>query len=174
MATTVADTGRARTGALIVLALLGLVISIHLAAFQLGAIAAPWEPLFGNGSRDVLTSSLSRALPVPDAAMGASLYLADAILGACLFLRPRALPRLAMALAVIASVGAAVGVFLVAYQVLVVQALCTLCLGSALISWLLAAGAIAEARARRREAAEPDWRRPPGVSRAERLINERR
>lgn len=124
---------------------------MHLAAFQLGVIAAPWEPLFGNGSRDVLTSSLSRALPVPDAVMGAGLYLADAILGTWLLLRPQGLPRLAITLAVIASGGAAVGAFLVAYQVLAVHALCTLCLGSALISWLLAAGAIAEARARRRE-----------------------
>ncbi len=142
--------GRARGGALVILALLGLAISSHLAAFQLGVIDGPWEPLFGDGSRQVLTSSLSRALPVPDALMGAGLYLADAVLGTWLFVRPRARWRLALALAVITAAGAVVGAFLVAYQVLVVGALCTLCLASALCSWLLAAGAIAEARERRR------------------------
>ena len=155
-----ADTGRARTGALVVLALLGLVDSIYLAAFQLGAIAAPWEPFFGNGSREVLTSSLSRSLPVPDALMGAGLYLADAILGTWLLQGSRDLPGLAIVLAVISSAGAAIGVFLVAYQILAVHALCTLCLGSALVSWLLAAGAIAEARARRRRASDPGLSRP--------------
>ena len=150
----VADKGKARPGALVVLALLGLGISTHLAAFQLGVIGAPWEPFFGSGSREVLMSSLSRTLPVPDAVMGAGLYLADAILGTWLLLRPRELPRLAIALAVITSGGAAVGAFLVAYQVVAVHALCTLCLGSALISWLLAAGAITEARARGSESVD--------------------
>ncbi len=144
-----ADRGTTRGLALVVLALLGLAISLYLAAFQVGLIAAPWEPFFGNGSREVLTSSLSRALPVPDAVLGAGLYLADAILSTWLVLRPRALPGFATTLAVITSVGAAVGAFLVAYQVLVVQALCTLCIGSALVSWLLALGAIAGARAHR-------------------------
>ncbi len=148
-----ADGERARTASLVVLALLGLAISTYLAAFQLGVIAAPWDPFFGDGSRAVLTSDLSRALPVPDAAMGAGLYLVDAVLGTWLALRPGVLPKVGMTLAAIATAGAAVGVFLVAYQVLAVQALCTLCLGSALISWLLAAGAIAEARARRRASA---------------------
>ncbi len=139
---------RSRTAVLVALALLGLAVSAYLAAFQLGFIASPWEPFFGDGSRRVLTSDLSRVLPVPDAVMGASLYLVDAILGVALLARPRGLHRVAVTLALIASAGAAVGIFLIAYQALVVGAFCTLCLSSAGISWLLAGGTILEARER--------------------------
>jgi hypothetical protein len=38
-----------------------------------------WEPFFGEGSRVILTSSVSRLLPVPDAALGAFGYLLDAV-----------------------------------------------------------------------------------------------
>jgi hypothetical protein len=34
-----------------------------------------WEPFFGDGSRTVLTSGISRLLPVPDAALGAFEHL---------------------------------------------------------------------------------------------------
>jgi hypothetical protein len=35
------------------------------------SIGDVWEPFFGNGSRLILTSGVSRILPVPDAALGA-------------------------------------------------------------------------------------------------------
>ena len=40
-----------------------------------------WEPFFGDGSRTVLDSGLSKVLPVSDAALGAASYLADAVAG---------------------------------------------------------------------------------------------
>jgi uncharacterized membrane protein len=137
-----------RSGALICLAVFGLLISLDLAAFQLGLLAAPWEPLFGDGSRRVLTSSLSRLLPIPDAAAGAGAYLIEALLGAALLIRPFGVVPVAYALAALACLGAAVGVLLVGYQLLVVGAACTLCIASAVVSWVLAGGAIAEARDR--------------------------
>jgi uncharacterized membrane protein len=138
-----------RSAALVCLAALGLVISLDLAAFQLGFVRAPWEPLFGDGSRRVLTSSLSRLLPVPDAAAGAAAYLVEGLLGAALLLRPNGIVRVATALAAIACVGALVGIALVGYQLVVVGAACTLCIASAVVSCALAGGALLEARDRR-------------------------
>jgi hypothetical protein len=55
-----------------------MAISIAVAAFRVGISGSPWEPLFGDGSRRVLAPDLSRLLPVPDAVIGAGVYLVDA------------------------------------------------------------------------------------------------
>src|SRR5919205_1457619 len=64
------------------LALLGFGIALYLALYQLGVFAGVWEPFFGDGSRRILHSSVSRLLPIPDAALGAMGYLLDAVTGA--------------------------------------------------------------------------------------------
>jgi hypothetical protein len=64
---------------IVALALAGCAIATYLALFQYGVVATVWEPLFDDGSRIVLSSRLSRVLPVSDAALGAAGYLADAI-----------------------------------------------------------------------------------------------
>lgn len=140
---------RRRSIWLVCLAVVGLLISLDLGAFQLGLAGPPWEPLFGDGSRRVLTSDLSRLLPIPDAAAGAGAYFAEALLGAALLLRPFGILAAAYTLTAIASIGAAVGAALVGYQLLVVGAACTLCIASAVVSWFLAGGALIEARERR-------------------------
>jgi hypothetical protein len=66
----------------VVLALVGCAVATVLTLFQVGVLDDVWEPFFGDGSRRVLTSALSRALPVPDAALGAVAYLAEAVLTA--------------------------------------------------------------------------------------------
>jgi uncharacterized membrane protein len=139
---------RRRSIWLVCLAIVGLLISLDVGAFQLGLAGPPWEPLFGDGSRRVLTSDLSRLLPIPDAAAGAGAYLAEALLGAALLLRPFGILPTAYTLAAIASIGAAVGAVLVGYQLFVVGAACTLCIASAVVSWVLAGGALIEARER--------------------------
>ena len=136
---------------LVCLAIVGLLISLDLAAFQFGIAGPPWEPLFGDGSRRVLTSDLSRLLPIPDAVAGAGAYLVELLLGATLLFRPLGIVPVANTLAAIASIGAAVGAALVGYQLLVVGAACTLCIASAVVSWVLAGGALIEARERRRD-----------------------
>jgi uncharacterized membrane protein len=147
---------RWRSVGLVCIAVVGLLISLDLAAFQVGIAGPPWEPLFGDGSRRVLTSDLSRLLPVPDAVAGAGAYVVEALLGTALFIRPIGLVPAANALAAIASVGAAVGAVLVGYQLLVVGAACTLCIASAVVSWVLAGGALIEARERRRGRSSSD------------------
>lgn len=57
---------------IVVLALLGVAIAGYLALYQLGIIADVFDPFFGDGSRRVLTSDISRVLPVPDAALARS------------------------------------------------------------------------------------------------------
>ena len=66
---------------IVVVAVAGTVVASYLAAFQLGWIGEVWEPFFGNGSRVILTSGVSRILPVPDAALGAFGYAVDAVTG---------------------------------------------------------------------------------------------
>ena len=66
---------------LIALAVLGFGIASYLALYQWRVIEDVWEPFFGNGSKVILNSFISRILPVPDAALGALGYLADAISG---------------------------------------------------------------------------------------------
>jgi hypothetical protein len=63
-------------------ALMGFGIAAYLALYQLGVIPTVWEPFFGDGSERILHSSLSRVLPVPDAALGAGEYLLEAVSGA--------------------------------------------------------------------------------------------
>lgn len=127
----------------VVLSLAGLAIAVTLTLFQTDVVATIWEPFFGDGSRRVLTSSLSQALPVPDASLGAVAYGAEAILESLGGPR-RAIDRpwLVVAAGLVAAGLGVAALVLIAVQALVVGAFCTLCLGSATIS-LLVAGLVA-------------------------------
>ncbi|GEJ57931.1 vitamin K epoxide reductase family protein [Anaeromyxobacter diazotrophicus] len=132
--------------ALAALASAGLLVSGYLAAYQLGAVAAPWDPVFGPASSArVLHSVVSRLLPVPDAAAGAAAYaveLALDLVGGAE--RWRTHPWLVLAFSAVAVALGVAGVALTAVQVLVVRAGCTLCLCSAALSiaiaWAVVAG----------------------------------
>ena len=114
----------------------GLAISAYLAAVQLGVAGAPWDPLFGSASSArVLHSSLARALPIPDAALGAAGYAAE--LAADLAggrERWRTHPWVVLAFGATVAALAVVGAALIVVQAAVVRAGCTLCLCSALLS----------------------------------------
>ena len=73
---------------IIVLALLGLYVSRYLAGYQLGHISELWDPFFAgspadprNGTEEIVTSWISTALPVPDAALGGYTYLLEILTG---------------------------------------------------------------------------------------------
>jgi uncharacterized membrane protein len=111
-----------------VLALLGAAIATYLASIQLRQISLIWDPVFGSGSTEaVLRSAFSRALPVPDAAVGALAYLLEAVLALS--------GRFVVAFAAVVLALAIAGIGLVIVQIVVVHAFCTLCLCSAAISW---------------------------------------
>ncbi len=73
---------------IIALALIGLLVSRYLAAYQLGHIDSVWEPFFAgspdnplNGTEEIITSSVSEAWPVSDAAVGGYTYLLEIVTG---------------------------------------------------------------------------------------------
>lgn len=124
----------------IVLSLGGLAVATILTLFQVGVLDSVWEPFFGDGSRRVLTSSLSQALPVPDAALGAAAYLTEAVLetiGGRRRWRDR--PWVVVAAGVVAAGLGLAALGLIGAQALLVTDFCTLCLTSAAISLLIAA-----------------------------------
>lgn len=73
---------------IILLALVGLYVSRYLAGYQLGYIPEVWDPFFDglatdpqNGTEEVITSSVSKAWPVSDAAIGGYTYLLEILTG---------------------------------------------------------------------------------------------
>ncbi len=127
------------------LALVGFAIAGYLALFQLGGFARVWEPFFGDGSRRVLTSGISRVLPIPDAAVGALGYLADAVTGVIGGRnRWRTMPWMVVVFGVAVGPLGAVSVLLVILQPVVLDAWCTLCLASAVVSVLMIGPAMDE------------------------------
>lgn len=73
---------------IIALAVVGLLFSRYLAAYQMEQIDGVWEPFFAgsladpqNGTEEIITSSVSEAWPVPDAAVGAYTYMVEILTG---------------------------------------------------------------------------------------------
>ncbi len=112
------------------LALAGLAIAVYLTLYQLGIVPTVWEPFFGDGSRRVLHSPISRLLPVPDASLGAVGYLVEIVTG----LTPKTVLFFGVAVAAMALFG----LLLAAVQAFWLRAGCTLCLTSAAISVAIA------------------------------------
>ena len=120
---------------IVLLALVGTGIASYLAAFQLGLIPTVWEPFFGDDSRRVLTSGVSRVLPIPDAALGAMSYVADAITGVIGGrARWRTMPWIVILFGLAVGPLGAVSILLVILQPVMFDAWCTLCLASAVVS----------------------------------------
>jgi len=59
----------------------GFVVSRYLAAFQLGYINHAWDPLFGEGSKQVLNSDMSHLWPISDGALGTLSYTFEFLMG---------------------------------------------------------------------------------------------
>ena len=73
---------------IILLAIVGLEVSRWLAAYQLGHIDGVWEPFFQgspadpqNGTEEIITSHVSEAWPVSDAAVGGYTYALEIVTG---------------------------------------------------------------------------------------------
>ena len=141
--------------AIFLLALVGSGISIYLAGYQLGRWPSVWDPLFGIGSALVLKSRFSQALPVPDALAGALAYGCEAISS---LIGPsdrwQAMPRWTLGVQILVFGMALGSAGLVLIQAFLVRAWCTLCLISAVLSWLVAALSISEAQAALRQLGE--------------------
>ncbi len=73
---------------IVLVALVGLQVSRYLAAYQLGHIDGVWEPFFAgspddpqNGTEEIITSAVSEAWPVSDAAVGGWTYALEILTG---------------------------------------------------------------------------------------------
>ena len=120
---------------IVALALFGAIVAGYLALFQYGVVSTVWEPFFGGGSERILTSRLSFALPIPDAALGAIAYLADAATGVIGSpSRWRTKPWIVVLFGLLVGPVGAISIGLVIAQPVMYGAWCTLCLASAIIS----------------------------------------
>ncbi len=127
------------------LALVGFGISLYLALYQWRVFESVWEPFFGDGSRTVLNSGVSRILPIPDAALGALGYLADAVTGIIGGRgRWRKMPWIVVLFGLAVGPLGAASILLVILQPVMFDAWCTLCLASAVISVVMIGPAMDE------------------------------
>jgi uncharacterized membrane protein len=138
--------GWAERWPVLALGLTGFGIATYLGLYQLGVVPVVWEPLCGEGSQRILKeSSIAHLLPVPDAILGAVVYLLDATLGGIGGrARWRTMPWIVLLLGLIAGALAVGGVLLAIFQPVLFHAYCTLCLASAACSILMVGFVMAE------------------------------
>lgn len=130
-----------------VLALVGFFIARALGAYQLGHIDTVWEPFFAgnaamnrvmNGTETIITSSVSKAWPIPDGALGAIVYTLELVMtwmgGKD---RWRTMPWMVLALAILILPLGVVSIYFIIIQPIVIGTWCTLCLIAALAMALM-------------------------------------
>lgn len=119
---------------MIALGLLGWFISRHLAAYQLGYSQTVWEPFFGKGTENVLTSEVSRMWPISDAGLGALAYTIEflmAWMGGKT--RWRTMPWMVTFFFILVVPLGLTHIVLVILQPVAVGSWCTLCLAAAFV-----------------------------------------
>jgi len=130
---------------IIAMALVGFFLSRYLAAYQLGHVPYPWDPFFGDGTRRVLESEVSKAWPIPDAGLGAVSYMLEALSG---FMgvtnRWRAMPWMVLMFGVLVVPLGIVSIVLVILQPVAVGAWCALCLVTAVAMLFMISPAVDE------------------------------
>jgi len=123
---------------IIFLAWVGFFIARYMGAFQLEIINTVWDPFFGDGTRNVLTSDVSESFPVSDATLGAFSYVLDVLFGyAGGINRWRTMPWVVIIFGILIIPLGVVSITLIILQPSVVGFWCTLCLMSAFISLLM-------------------------------------
>lgn len=128
----------AQRAPIIALGLFGFFASRYMAGYQLEHIGSVWDPFFGDGTARVLTSEVSRAFPVPDAGLGATIYLLEVLMTAMGDGRRwRTMPWMVLLFAVLVVPLGVTSIVLVILQPIGVGTWCTLCLLSA-VAMLLA------------------------------------
>ncbi|MDH5823729.1 vitamin K epoxide reductase family protein [Luteimonas sp. RD2P54] len=119
---------------IVALALLGLIVSRYMAAYQLGHADGVWEPFFDvpgpkNGTEAIVTSSVSEAWPVPDAGLGAMVYVLEIITGLVgSRQRWRTMPWVVVAFGIMIVPLGVVSITFIVIQPIVIGTWCTLCL----------------------------------------------
>jgi nucleoside-diphosphate-sugar epimerase/uncharacterized membrane protein len=131
--------------AIVFLAMTGFFLARYLAAFQLGHIVYPWDPFFGDSTRRVLTSDVSKAFPVSDAGLGALSYLLDALAGLIGGVRRwRTMPWMVMLFGLFIIPPGVTSIVLVILQPVGIGDWCTLCLVASVVMLLMVSPALDE------------------------------
>ncbi len=113
----------------IFLAMVCWFLSRYLASYQLGYIHEVYDPFFQGGTEKVITSSVSKLFPVPDAGLGAFVYFLEFLLGWMGgFLRWRKMPWLTIFFGAMVVPAGMVSILLIASQPVFVGAWCGICL----------------------------------------------
>ena len=133
---------------IIVTAVIGFGIALYLGLYQLRVLSDVWEPFFGDGSRVVLDSWVSKGasawVGMPDAMLGALGYLADAVAGAIGGTRRwKTMPWIVVLFGIFIGPLGLVSITLVILQPFV-GGWCTLCLVTAIISVVMIGPALDE------------------------------
>jgi hypothetical protein len=114
---------------IIALALVGFFLSRQMTSFELHYIGWFRDPFFGQGTMSVLTSTVSRAFPIPDAGLGAVAYMVEFLMG---FMgdkaRWRTMPWMVTFFGILVVPLGVVSITLIILQPLAVGAWCTPCL----------------------------------------------
>jgi uncharacterized membrane protein len=130
---------------LILAAFIGFQIALYLGLYQLRIISTVWEPFFGRGSELVLNSFISKALPVPDALLGAFGYVLDVVTGAIGGTdRWKTKPWIVILFGIAIGPLGLISVMLVIFQPILVGAWCTLCMVTAVLSVVMISPAMDE------------------------------
>ncbi len=118
---------------IILLALVGLLASRYMAAYQLGHISSIYDPFFDDGTRRVLTSDVSKMFPISDAGLGAVAYMLEILMG---FMgdkaRWRTMPWMVTFFGILVVPLGVTSIVLIILQPLAVGAWCSLCLLAAI------------------------------------------
>lgn len=120
----------------IALAVIGLLISRYMAAYQLGHIDGVWEPFFAgaagnmkNGTEEIITSRVSQAWPVPDAGLGALTYALEILVGLIGSSRRwRTMPWVVVVFGIMIVPLGMVSITFIVIQPIILGTWCTLCL----------------------------------------------
>ncbi len=150
---------------ILALALASFVLSRYMAAFQLGHISWVWDPVFGDGTVRVLTSTVSKSFPVSDAGLGSFIYVVELLSG---FMgdsrRWRTMPWMVALFGLLVVPLGIVSVVLIMLQPVAVGAWCTICLLTALFMLIMIALSLDEVIAmiqfllQTQRAGKPVWR----------------
>lgn len=157
---------------IIILALVGFFISRYMTAYQLEHIDAVWDPFFAgnlfnpkNGTEEIITSSISTAWPVPDAGLGAMVYLLEIITGLIGGAnRWRTMPWIVVLFGILIVPLGAVSITFIIIQPILLNTWCTLCLIAAAAMLIQIPYSINELVAtgfflyRRKKAGRPFWK----------------
>ncbi len=115
------------------LAVLGLLISRYLTAYQLGHIDRAWDPFFDEGTMTIITSDMSRAWPIADAGVGTVAYMMELLMAVMGDKRRwRTMPWMVLAFFVLVVPLGGVSIFFIVIQPIAIGTWCTLCLIAAL------------------------------------------